>query len=297
MNDEKPKKRHGRDQRGGERPPRLTERQRAEARRARRRRPARGPRKARKEPRGSNPLNRGVRAFIGELGRAFAFLAGLVSAFLGSIASALTSLLEALLFIGDRLLGLLSALRQSAADLLGRLGRAIGRLDRLLTPGRAAALICLAGCVTLGISQFTDYRAIEIGRPDYGGVLDLAGAPRVDVLTPFQAHSVLVLVLTAVAAFGTVASLLTGRGRPASLTAAAGLATVIITLAADLPRGLEVGDAGIAYANAVAVLLGGFWLQLAGGVVLLVGGLVLWAAGSRPGPVPVRADRSVGSTA
>jgi len=297
MDEEKPKKTPGEGDRDGKRPSRLTERQRAEARRTRRRRPARSSRTARKEPRGSNPLNRGIRAFITELGRALAFLAGLVPVLFGLIGSAFGSLVEALGLVGDRLLGLLAAFRRLVADQLARLGRVVGRLDRILTPTRAAALVCLVGCVALGISQFTDFRAIEIGRPDYGGVLDLTGAPRVDVLTPFQVHSVLILILAVVAAIGTIASLVTGRGRPASLTVAAGLATVIITLVADLPRGLDLGDAGTAYAGAVAVLLGGFWLQLAGGVVLLVGGLVLWTVGRGPGAAPVRAGRPAGSTA
>lgn len=294
MDDEKAKPKQGAGDRGAGRRPRLTERQRAEARRARR---SRSTRTVRKPAERGNALSRGIRAFLVELGRAVAFIAGLVPAFFRVLGSAARSLLEAVIFIGEGLLGILGAIRRTVAGLLTRLGRVVERVDRVLTPVRAAGLICLLGCVALVVSQFTDYRAIEIGRPNYAGVLDLTGAPRVDALTPFQAHSVLVLVLAAVAAAGTVATLVTGRGRPASLAAAAGLATVIVSVAADLPRGLDLGEAEIAYVDAVAVLLGGFWLQLAGGVVLTVAGCVLWVTGNGSTREPVRAGRTARGTA
>lgn len=288
MDEEKAKQNGGDEDRGDHRPRRLTERQRAEARRARRRRPART---ARKRAGGGNPLNRGVRAFLAELGRAVAFIAGLIPALFNALGSAARSLLEAVIFIGERLLGLLIGLGRTASGLLAELGRAVNRLDQILTPVRAAALICLLGGLALAGSQFIDYRATEIGGPEYVGVLDLTSAPRVDVLTPLQTHSVLVLVLAVVGVVGTLTTLITGRGRPAALVALAGLVSVIVSVAVDLPRGLELGEAEIAYADAVAVLLGGFWLQLAGGVILAIGGLVLWATGSAPATAPARADR------
>lgn len=288
MDEEKAKPNSGDDDRGGRRRPRLTERQRAEARRARRRRPVRA---SQKRAGGGNPLSRGVRAFLTEIGRAVAFIAGLVPALLNALGSAARSLLEAVIFIGERLLGLMTGLGRTASTLLAGLGRAVNGLDRVLTPVRAAALICLLGGLALAASQFIDYRATEIGRPEYVGVLDLTSAPRVDVLTPLQTHSVLVLVLAVVGVVGTLTTLITGRRRPAALVALAGLVSVIVSVAVDLPRGLELGEAEIAYADAVAVLLRGFWLQLASGVILAVGGLVLWTAGSAPVPAAVRGDR------
>src|SRR5215210_5349050 len=51
--------------------------------------------------------------------------------------------------------------------------------ERELTPARGLALVALAATIALGASQFTDYRAVEVGADDYRGVQSVAAAPQV----------------------------------------------------------------------------------------------------------------------
>ena len=50
---------------------------------------------------------------------------------------------------------------------------------------------------------------------------------------------------------------------------------IAISLAVDAPRGLREGPPGSRYQGAEAVLLGGFWAQLASGVTMVVVGPML----------------------
>jgi hypothetical protein len=61
----------------------------------------------------------------------------------------------------------------------------------------------------------------------------------------------------------------------AALRQAAGHATLGVGLAIDLPRGLDSASASVAYADAQPVLLSGFWLEIASGVVLAAAGLMM----------------------
>ncbi len=95
--------------------------------------------------------------------------------------------------------------------------------------------------------------------------------------TPIDTHSILLLALAAVALAGAAGTALTGRRQYAAAIAVAGAGAVLVALAIDLPRGLDVAEAEFNYSGVEAVLLSGFWLELAAGTVLAVTGLSLLA--------------------
>src|SRR6476659_8281272 len=57
--------------------------------------------------------------------------------------------------------------------------RAATAASRVITPGRAAAVVLIGAGALLVASQFIDYRAVEIGQPGYAGLPDVARAPTV----------------------------------------------------------------------------------------------------------------------
>src|SRR5690242_15249662 len=59
--------------------------------------------------------------------------------------------------------------------------RAATAASRVVTPARAAALVLIAAGGLLVVSQFIDYRAVEIGQPGYAGLPGVAEVPTVDV--------------------------------------------------------------------------------------------------------------------
>src|ERR1043165_6244264 len=79
--------------------------------------------------------------------------------------------------------------------------RAATALSRVVTPGRGGALVLFAAGVLLVVSQFIDYRAVEIGQPGYAGLPQVASPPTEAVRTAGEAHAYL-LVPIGVAAAG-----------------------------------------------------------------------------------------------
>jgi hypothetical protein len=167
------------------------------------------------------------------------------------------------------------ALRPLAAA-LARLAVATYRaLARHLTPARAVALVCLVALAALFASQWLDYRTVAIGTDAYSGVVEtVTGAPEVDRARAGDAHAWVMLPL---ALTGLVALVLAFAGRPraARLLVAVGAAVLAISLLVDLPNGLDVGAAGVAYEGAAATLIEGFWLQIAAAAVLIAAGAML----------------------
>jgi hypothetical protein len=146
--------------------------------------------------------------------------------------------------------------------------------EREITPARGLAVVALTATVTLGASQFKDYRAIEIGAPSYSGVGTVAPAPERDRRSPRSAHGVSVLVI----AIGSL--LVTGLAivynwRLARLLIVLGVAVVLISLLVDARQGLREGLTAATYGGAKATLLEGFWIQLWSGVTLAVSGPLL----------------------
>lgn len=286
-------------------PPRLTERQRREAREQRRR----GGRSRSSRPSGAgagasragstdvagNPLSRGVRATLFELRRTAAFFRALILTGLDRIGPAVRWLTAALLDVFRAAGTAISALGRILARVASRLGGRLTALDRVLTPRRALVVVAAAGIATLIASQFLDFRATEIGQAAYDPIQDITRAPRIDVQTPIDSHSILLLVVGAVALAGLVGAAATGRRAFGGLIALAGVATIAVTLLIDLPNGLDVEVAEISYSGVVAVLLSGFWAQLAAGFVLAAGGLGLLALSGQRSTAPARQGGAEGS--
>jgi hypothetical protein len=146
--------------------------------------------------------------------------------------------------------------------------RLLAWAEREVTPARGAIVVAATVAILLALSQFAAYTTTTIGTADYSEVAAVAPAPPVDQADAGTAHLWLGIPL-GLLALGIVVRSATGRWRAARLLAGVGLAVVILSLAVDLPKGLDEGDAAIAYEGASAELLGGFWMQLSAGVVLI----------------------------
>ena len=288
----------------------LTEKQRIEARRLRRekrRGRGRGRASSRRRPGasesgagsrsgsgvgvgGGNPLSRGVRATAREVRRAAGFLLATLLAGLDRLGPILSSLGSAASSLASGAGRSLAALSRATGRALGAAGALLLSVERLMTPRRAAFAVAGAGVVVLAISQFIDFRAIEVGRSGYSAVQEIARAPRIEVQTPMDAHSVLLLAV-GLAAAGCLAGLaLTGRRIFALGLSVTGLMTIAVALVIDLPKGLDTEEAAIAFTGVAAVLLAGFWLQVAAGVVLATTGMLLAVVGTGRGS-PTRTSR------
>jgi hypothetical protein len=146
--------------------------------------------------------------------------------------------------------------------------------ERTVTPGRGLVVVALAATISLGASQFSDYRAVEVGAPSYKAVENVAPAPQVDRQSPRSAHGVIVFVIAVAALFVTVFAV--GRNwRLARLLIFLGAAVILICLLVDAPEGLREGSAALDYEGAKATLLGGFWVQLWSAVTLALVGPLL----------------------
>jgi hypothetical protein len=171
------------------------------------------------------------------------------------------------LAIGD------AATRRACAALAG----AATAASAVVTPRRAIAATILAAGIALAVSQFLDYRGVEIGQPGYAGLPDVAKPPAVDVRTAGEAHSYLLLPLAALAA---VLGLACGRRESPRLSLAVvaiGLLSVAVILLVDRPAGLDPGAETSRFAGASAVLDDGFYAELAAAGGLVLAGLLYYA--------------------
>ncbi|MGB0121374.1 MAG: hypothetical protein WBP55_10520 [Solirubrobacterales bacterium] len=264
----------------------LTEKQRIEARRqrqAKKRRPVTG-----------NLISRGLRAVAFEAQRTALFLGRSVVSGIDAIKPAFRVIAPAARSFAQLVVGWLILAAGLVARGFSGLGRLLLALDRVVTARRAFTLIALVAAGLLITSQFMDFRAIEIGQPGYVQVQDITRAPRTEVKTPIDTHS-LFLVAIGILALGAAAATLLGRRRIAGLVLTSCGAVVLITgIAVDLPVALDVADAQLAYSGVKAILLAGFWLELAAGTVLLVSGLAFTLARDR-NPSSVREPRRASS--
>lgn len=156
--------------------------------------------------------------------------------------------------------------------------------ERLVTPARGLAVVAVAATVALGGSQFGDYRAVEVGTPEYAKVETVAPAPQVERAMPRSAHGISVFAI-AVASMFVILFAVWRNWRLARLLLFGGVAVVAISLFVDRPDGLRLGVTGEQYAGAHALLLGSFWVQLFAGATLAVVGPLL--------AVQLRGERSV----
>jgi hypothetical protein len=149
--------------------------------------------------------------------------------------------------------------------------------SRVLTPGRAAALVLIAAGALLVASQFIDYRAVEIGQPGYAGLPGAAKAPTEDVRRAGEAHAYLLVPVGLAAMLLGALALRRERRRLGLLVAALGIVSVAVILLVDLPHGLDEGRQTSFFAGTSAVLEDGFYAELAAAGMMVLAGLLYYA--------------------
>jgi hypothetical protein len=155
--------------------------------------------------------------------------------------------------------------------------RAATAASRVLTPARAIGCTIVAVGICLVVSQFVDYRGVEIGQASYAGLPEVAAPPRVDVRTAGQAHAYLLVPLGLIAAALGLLGIVRDRRRLGLAVAALGLLALAVILLVDLPEGLDVGSQSSRFAGASAVLQKGFFAELAAAAGLVLSGLLYYA--------------------
>jgi hypothetical protein len=175
-----------------------------------------------------------------------------------------------------------------------RAGIAVAWSERRVRPAHGVIAVSVVAGLALAASQLLDYRGVRIGALAYAEVETVAPAPEVDRERASAAHGG-ALYPVALAALAITVLATRGRWRLARLLVPLGLAAVAISLTIDLPRGLDEQRAALAYEGAEAVLLEGFWAQLAAGATLACCGPLLavhLGASARAGRRPGRRRRS-----
>jgi hypothetical protein len=168
-----------------------------------------------------------------------------------------------------------------AERLLRRAGagavRLATRASAAITPRRAIGAVAVAAGVCLVVSQFLDYRAVEVGQPSYAGLPDVASPPTVDVRTAGAAHAYLLVPIGAAAVLIGIWTMLGERRRLGLALTGLGLVAIAAILLVDLPQGLDAGSQTSRFAGATAVLEDGFYAELAAASGLVLAGLLYYA--------------------
>jgi hypothetical protein len=173
--------------------------------------------------------------------------------------------------------GAVAALERRVRLACRLLVRTATAVSAVITPGRAAAAVLIATGACLVASQFIDYRAVEIGRPGYAGLGDVATVPTVEARTAGAAHGYLLIPVGLLAmALGSLA-LRREAKRLGLLVAALGLLSLAVILLVDLPHGLDEGAQTSRFAGASAVLEDGFFAELAAAGGMVLAGLLYYA--------------------
>jgi hypothetical protein len=155
--------------------------------------------------------------------------------------------------------------------------RAATAASRVLTPGRAAALVLIAAGALLVASQFIDYRAVEIGQPGYAGLGGVAKPPTADARSAGEAHAYLLVPVGLAAMLLGALALRREARRLGLLVAALGLLSLAVILLVDLPHGLDEGGQTSRFAGTSAVLEDGFYAELAAAGAMVLSGLLYYA--------------------
>lgn len=150
-------------------------------------------------------------------------------------------------------------------------------LSGVITPARAAAVVLIAAGILLAVSQFIDYRAVEIGQPGYAGLPHVATVPTEAVRTAGDAHAYLLVPVGLAAALIGALALVRESRNLGLLVAGLGLISIALILLVDLPAGLDEGAQTSRFAGATAVLEDGFFAELAAAGGLLLAGLLYYA--------------------
>jgi hypothetical protein len=155
--------------------------------------------------------------------------------------------------------------------------RGATRASAVVTPSRAIGAVIVAAGICLVVSQFLDYRAVEIGQPAYAGLPSVARPPTVAVRTAGDAHAYLLVPLGLVAILLGALAVIRDRRRLGLSAAALGLVGVATILLVDLPSGLDAGAQASRFSGAEAVLEDGFYAELAAATGLVLAGLLYYA--------------------
>jgi hypothetical protein len=162
--------------------------------------------------------------------------------------------------------------------------RAATAASAAITPRRAIGAVIVAAGACLVVSQFIDYRGVEIGQPGYSGLPKIAAVPTVEVRTAGQAHSYLLVPLGALAALLGILCAWRGRRGVGLCVLGLGLIGLAVILLIDLPKGLDASAQSVRFAGASAVLDDGFYAELAAASGLVLAGLLYYA---RPCRIPI----------
>ena len=151
-------------------------------------------------------------------------------------------------------------------------------------PTGTVAFVAAAAAVALAVSQFFDYSGVAVSASLYEGEVGTVAPVPLTALEPAGDAHLWLLVPVAVAALVLTFQTARGSWRLGRLVGLLGLVGVLVSLAIDLPQGLDGGRAGTAYGDTRAELLEGFWAQLSASVVLLFSGPLLGAYVRRESP-------------
>ncbi len=133
--------------------------------------------------------------------------------------------------------------------------------------GRFAATTALAGAVIVILSQVVTAYALE---NELGEVLD--------TITLLSKHGVITAIIGLVAALAVVFAVAAGNRQAPIVVIGTGAAVILIFLLVDVP---DIGETGMfntptaGNLDATAKAEPGLWLELVGGVILVLGGLAL----------------------
>ncbi|HUB99233.1 MAG TPA: hypothetical protein VMS11_05360 [Solirubrobacterales bacterium] len=157
------------------------------------------------------------------------------------------------------------------------LARTATAASAVITPQRALGAVVIGAGLLLVVSQFIDYRAVEIGQPAYADLGGVARPPTVDVMTAGEAHAFLLVPVGLLAAALGAVGVARSRPRLGLVVAALGLVSVAVILLVDRPAGLDAGTQASRFAGATAVLEDGFYAELAAAGGLVLCGLLYYA--------------------
>jgi hypothetical protein len=203
-----------------------------------------------------------------------------VTRFAGWIAPYIAGALMFVIKLLAALVALLAELGAVAGSWLVERSRAIATAtaraaERHVTPLSTVAFVGIAAAVGLGVSQFFDYHGVAVDAPEYAGeVGNVAKVPIVGTETAGSAH-LWVLIPVAIAAILLTIRAYRWNGPGAGGVAICGLLGLAVAVAIDLPQGLDAGRPGLSFSGSEAVLLEGFWAEVACSVTLMLcGGLL-----------------------
>jgi hypothetical protein len=216
------------------------------------------------------------------VGRAFGPLGTLLRGWMGRIAPFVSRTLMLMVSVPAALIALLLSFTQGILGWIGTwtlpIAEAIGRfLSIHVRPAGTVAFVAAAAAVALGVSQFFDYSWVEVSASLYAGeVGTTAPVPLTALERAGDAHLWLLLPV-AVAALVLIVQTYRGNWRLGRIVGALGFFAVLVSLAIDLPQGLDAGQAGVSFSDTRAVVIEGFWAQLSAAVALVFCGPLLGA--------------------